>query len=63
MKIVVMVDKADGNESVGEMWTETFIFDSSSTLKEVIDRIDPFDFDKIESLKNVRIQIAQEAKK
>ena len=64
MKMVIMVDKSNGNESVGDMWTETHIFDSSATLKEVYDTITPdyqrFESGHIEFMKNVRIQIGRE---
>jgi hypothetical protein len=39
MKITVMVNKSAGNSEVGDMWTETFIFDESATLKNVFDNI------------------------
>lgn len=35
--IVVIRDMSAGNESVGEMWQETKIFDESASLKEVMD--------------------------
>lgn len=34
---VVIVDRCAGNETVGEMWKETKIFDGSATLEEVVD--------------------------
>lgn len=34
---VVIRDMSAGNESVGEMWQETHIFSSESTLKEVME--------------------------
>jgi len=37
MKFVVMVDRANGNASVGEMWTETKTFDETATLADVGD--------------------------
>lgn len=36
MKIVAMKKMADGNESVGTMWTETKVFEETATLKEVL---------------------------
>ena len=36
MKICAMVDRSAGNESVGEMWTETAVFDESATLADVL---------------------------
>ncbi len=35
-KIVVIKDEAAGNDSVGEMWQETKIFDETATLAEVM---------------------------
>ena len=36
MKICAMVDRSAGNESVGEMWTETAVFDDQATLDDVL---------------------------
>jgi len=36
MKIVAIKDEAAGNERVGEMWQETKIFDSETSLLEVM---------------------------
>ena len=36
MKYVVIRDMSAGNESVGEMWQETKIFDSTATLEDVM---------------------------
>jgi len=36
MKIIAIKDMADGNESVGEMWQETKIFEGTTPLEEVI---------------------------
>ena len=59
---IVMLDRAAGNESVGEMWTETKIFPESATLAEVAawvyEKAQPHDPDgPIRS--NVRIATAQ----
>lgn len=35
MQFVVMLDRSAGNESVGEMWTETKVFNASATLADV----------------------------
>jgi len=63
-KIVIMVDRSAGNETVGEMWTETFIFDESKTLTEVIEKIDAthksLDGKRSNFLHNVRLQIGKE---
>ncbi|KKL57463.1 hypothetical protein LCGC14_2235210 [marine sediment metagenome] len=34
---VIIKDMSAGNESVGEMWQETKIFDGENTLNEVMD--------------------------
>lgn len=36
MKIVAIKDESAGNESVGEMWQETKIFESADTLEAVM---------------------------
>lgn len=36
MRYVVIKDMAAGNETVGEMWQETKIFDGKATLDEVM---------------------------
>lgn len=37
MKIVALVDRSAGNETVGEMWTETAVFDSGDSIQSVYD--------------------------
>ena len=41
MNYVVIRDMSAGNESVGEMWQETKIFDGNATLEEVMEWADP----------------------
>ena len=36
MKVVVVKEKSAGNDSVGEMWLETYTFDSSTSLGTVL---------------------------
>ena len=62
MKIVIMIDKSAGNESVGNMWTETLLFESDTTLGEIITAINPNikDNGKDHFFDTVRLQIAQE---
>ena len=60
MKIVVMVDKSNGNDTVGDMWTETHVFDARTTLEAVIEQIDMWTETNIRRLGNVRLQIANE---
>lgn len=38
---VIIVDHAEGNERVGEMWHETRIFDGDATLDEVMNWANP----------------------
>ena len=36
MKIVAILDRSDGNESVGEMWKETAIFPAETPVLDVL---------------------------
>jgi len=36
MKVIAILDKSAGNDTVGEMWQETAIFDENTPLKEVL---------------------------
>lgn len=36
MKIIAIKDMSAGNESVGEMWQETKIFDSGDRIEDVM---------------------------
>ena len=36
MNVVIIVDNSAGNESVGEMWKETKIFQSTDKLEDVL---------------------------
>jgi len=35
MKIIAMIERSAGNDTVGEMWTETKSFNETSTLLDV----------------------------
>ena len=37
MKVCAMVDRSAGNESVGNMWTETAVFDDDTPLLKVLE--------------------------
>jgi len=37
VEYVIIKDMSAGNESVGEMWQETKVFDGSASLDEVMD--------------------------
>lgn len=39
-KFIVTVERSSGNETVGDMWTETAIFEPTATLAEVAEWID-----------------------
>ena len=51
MKYVILVDMSAGNESVGEMWQESYIFDGDKTLNQVMEEILTRDIPK-----NIRIK-------
>lgn len=36
IKIIAILDRADGNESVGTMWQETAVFEQDTPIKDVI---------------------------
>ncbi len=38
--ITIIVKRSAGNDSVGSMWHETFEFDESITLKEILEKCD-----------------------
>ena len=64
---IVIRDMSAGNDSVGEMWQETKIFTSDSTLDEVMrwaldERIYPKDFPKHHSSKRITITRPHEDK-
>lgn len=61
MKIVITVDRSNGNGSVGDMWKDTYIFDSSATLEEVIGKTHGKYFleNKDSSMANTVIQIGK----
>jgi hypothetical protein len=40
MKVIISVSQSAGNESVGEMWTENHLFETTDTLQDVLDRIE-----------------------
>ena len=59
-RVVVIKDMSGGNESVGEMWQETKIFDINDPIKSIID----WSFPSIEmdgrSRKRITITIPEE---
>ena len=36
MKIVAIKERSDGNESVGNMWLETGIFDPTTPVRDIV---------------------------
>lgn len=36
MKFIVLKERSEGNETIGTAWIETFTFDGSATLEEVV---------------------------
>jgi len=40
MKYVILVDMSAGNESVGEMWQESYIFDGETSLDDVMEKVE-----------------------
>ena len=58
-EVIILVDRSAGNDSVGDMWTETHIFDKTDTLETVINKVyqsyeKPF---KYGSKRNIRITV------
>jgi hypothetical protein len=54
MRIIAIVKCSAGNDSVGEMWVETMIFDETATLKDVMAWFGN------DIKKNITLSIAQE---
>lgn len=59
MRVIVLRDRAEGNESIGEMWTEARVFDASTTLAEVVEWANTYKLDpeRGRQLRNVRLQL------
>ena len=62
MKVIIMKDCSAGNDSVGEMWTETYLFSETATLRQVLDKVgDTYNIKKGMTLaSNIRLNIAEE---
>lgn len=58
-RIIAMLDRAEGNASVGTMWTETRSFDASEPISALIAWADTkrVRFNTTDSIQNLRIQI------
>ena len=64
MKVVAMIDRSAGNESVGEMWTETKIFDSTDTIDSLYAWITPkvVPYGKPKDVRsNIKLSVAQDS--
>ena len=62
--VVIMVDQAAGNDSIGNMWTETYLFNEETTLKEVLDKLGyKYELSKGLNIKqNIKLQVVEENK-
>ena len=66
MKVCVRLDRSAGNETVGEMWSETLIVDSETTIEKIFEWADKVrggrdPFSKIRDTRyNLRLSLAQE---
>lgn len=60
MKIIIMADRSSGNDRVGNMWTDTYIFDKKATLEDVLNTVEPNLAFNDTICTNIRIQLAQE---
>jgi hypothetical protein len=60
MNVVVMVDRSAGNNMVGDMWTNTYIFKGDTKLREVFEALHLNYGDNLTIHKNIRINIGQE---
>ena len=56
-KIVVIKDMSAGNESVGEMWQETKIFESDQPISDIIEWAKNFSTDEPDEYTRKRITI------
>jgi len=60
MRIIAMLDRSAGNETVGEMWTETHSFPSTAPLSAVIEwAASQSRTDATKQVPNLRLQIDQ----
>ncbi len=61
MNIVVMEDKSAGNDSVGSMWTNTYVFKETDTLGMVFRSLGHvYEIENGESVNaNIRLQIGE----
>ena len=66
MKIVAILDRSAGNDSVGDMWKETAVFDESVTAREILEWASKRlhrDMKPEEFRANLRLSVAQEPTK
>lgn len=63
MKVVAMIERSAGNESVGEMWTETKVFDAEQTIAQIYQWVveQTSNTGRPESIRmNIKLSVAQE---
>jgi hypothetical protein len=61
MKIIVMIDEANGNETIGHMWTETYIYDGKTPIEKIFE--DHFTYRTDKSIcvnRTIRLQVGEE---
>lgn len=66
MKIVAILDRSAGNDSVGDMWKETAVFDESVTAREILEWASKrlsIGMEPEEFRANLRLSVAQEPTK
>lgn len=66
MKIVAILDRSAGNDSVGDMWKETAVFDESVTAREILEWASEriyIGMKPEEFRANLRLSVAQEPTK
>lgn len=58
-RIIAMLDRAEGNASIGTMWTETRSFDANDPISALIAWADSkrVRFNPTDSIQNLRVQI------
>jgi len=64
MNIIVMEDKSAGNDSVGDMWTNTYVFEETDTLEFVFKSLGHvYEIENGISVNaNIRLQIGENKK-
>jgi len=64
MKVVAMVNRSTGNESVGDMWVDVYEFNPTDTLMDVLMVADKHNaVNGYEIRTTITLQVLQEGKK